>query len=106
MSPEYGISLTIVACQQCGPMAPATWATAEQDSFLRSQLPEFLDARKLKTFHRYWPKIYLSWFESWPERDTALPDIPVSVTTEDMDDDTKEKLAAAIDERKSVSPAL
>jgi hypothetical protein len=87
-------------------MAPSSWATAEQDAFLRSQLPEFLAARKNKTFHRYWPKLDQLWFERWPERDTALPDLPVSITTENMDDEAKKILADAITKRKNVSPAF
>jgi hypothetical protein len=100
MSLEHGIRLT---CRQCGPMAPGTWVTAEQDAFLRSQLPDFLDARRLKTFHRYWPKIFLAWFELWPERDVVFPG---GSTTEDMDDDAKGKLADAITKRQKVRPAL
>ncbi|KIL58239.1 hypothetical protein M378DRAFT_15676 [Amanita muscaria Koide BX008] len=48
-------------------MAPHSWATDDQQKFLRSQLDDFFVAQKAGKLSKFWPKIQKQWYEQWPE---------------------------------------
>lgn len=48
-------------------MAPRSWATNEQQTFLISHLDEFFDMQSSGKLASFWAQIQNSWFQWWPE---------------------------------------
>lgn len=48
-------------------MAPHSWATEDQQKFLRSQLDDFFAAQKTGKLIAFWPKVQYQWYQAWPE---------------------------------------
>ena len=52
------------------------WATSDQEQWLREQVPLYVAAQGVgvKGLAEFWPTIFESWFEKWPEpTPTMLP---------------------------------
>ncbi|KAG1876719.1 hypothetical protein DFJ58DRAFT_836002 [Suillus subalutaceus] len=49
----------------CG---PKSWATVEEDAFLKALLPEYIRARHWKMYDNFWTNTFQSFFHQWPER--------------------------------------
>ncbi|KAG9311843.1 hypothetical protein JVU11DRAFT_8094 [Chiua virens] len=56
-------------------MAPPGWTTLDQKKFLELELPEYIKLGT-KAYKKKWPTLYQNWSDRWPERATALPDMP------------------------------
>lgn len=76
----------------------AGWATPEQETWLREQVPEFLNAKAsgTKGLADFWPDTWQGWFEKWPE---PLP-VMLPVTDSESPQDTEKDRVLA---RKAVS---
>ncbi|KAG1817375.1 hypothetical protein EV424DRAFT_1540467 [Suillus variegatus] len=57
-------------------MPQKKWATAEQEEFLMSHLPEFRVLAATKNYKDFLKRIYIEWFQRWPERKAMFPDFP------------------------------
>ena len=79
-------------------MAPVSWTTQEQASFLLSHMSEYLTHTEGKTYHRFWANLNAAWFAAWPERAARLPSVEGPLTTEQ-----EVALGKAIETRKNVS---
>ncbi|KAF9456589.1 hypothetical protein BDZ94DRAFT_1315014 [Collybia nuda] len=75
-------------------MAPAQWATPEQNEFLVTNCNAFIEAQKTKTVYKFWVTVHRDWFERWPEPGTERLNVP-GITEEE-----KIELGKRIDERK------
>lgn len=79
-------------------MAPATWTTEEQASFLQNHMAEYLTHTEGKTYHWFWANLNAAWFVKWPERAARMPGIEGPLTPAQ-----EEFLGKAIETRKNVS---
>ena len=68
-------------------MAPPSWATSEQLTFLRSYMPIFVDYTAKETQSKFWPRLSEDWFSRWPELDVLVKDgkLPPQCSTADPD---------------------
>ena len=53
-------------------MAPPSWATSEQLTFLCSYMPIFVDYTAKETQSKFWPHLSEDWFSRWPELDVFV----------------------------------
>ena len=60
------------------------WTTAEQEAWLNSKLPCYLEASLTRRYDKFWPPIHQEWFEIFKEPD---PD-PNSPTDDESDNET------------------
>jgi hypothetical protein len=58
------------------------WTTPEQEAWLNSKLPSYLEASVNRRYDKFWPPIYQEWFEIFPE-----PDPDSDAPTDDESDD-------------------
>lgn len=79
-------------------MAPVSWTTQEQASFLQSHMSEYLTHTEGKAYHRFWANLNVAWFAAWPERAARLPSVEGPLTTEQ-----EAALGKAIETRKNAS---
>ncbi|KAF8123595.1 hypothetical protein EV363DRAFT_1070893, partial [Boletus edulis] len=56
-------------------MPPRGWTTKEQKDFLDVELLEYLKVGG-KGYKKRWTTLWQKWSQRWPERLTALPDVP------------------------------
>jgi hypothetical protein len=42
------------------------WASPEQNSFLLSYFPEYLEAQSKGRYDKFWPKLFQEWFAKFP----------------------------------------
>jgi hypothetical protein len=49
------------------------WASPEQNSFLLSYFPEYLEAQSKGRYDKFWPKLFQEWFAKFPAP-TPQPD--------------------------------
>ena len=68
-------------------MAPLSWATSEQLTFLRSYMPIFVDYTTKETQSKFWPCLSEDWFSRWPELDILVKDgkLPPQCSVADPD---------------------
>ena len=68
-------------------MAPPSWATSEQLTFLRSYMPIFVDYTTKETQSKFWPCLSEDWFSHWPELDVLIKDgkLPPQCSVADPD---------------------
>jgi hypothetical protein len=61
------------------------WATADQDAFLKEQIPSYLTARAdgQRGLNPFWNKLYESWFTRWPDPST-LQSEPADASSRDL----------------------
>ncbi|KAN0088021.1 hypothetical protein V8E55_006642 [Tylopilus felleus] len=77
-------------------MAPATWTTDEQCTFLKEWLVLYLTYTENKDYYHFWPSFFSAWFMRWPERSAAFPDIQDPLTAEQ-----EAELGKSIESRKT-----
>jgi hypothetical protein len=53
-----------------GKVGRQSWATAEQEKWLKERLPKYIEAQSAK-LSEFWPEIWEGWFELWPEPTTS-----------------------------------
>lgn len=105
-------------------MAPPSWATAEQLTFLCGYMPIFADYTEKEKQAKFWPQLNENWFKRWPELDALIKDGQLPPEADPSDPDTpgdhngespryqmtneeRELYGAAIQTRKQVSvPSL
>ena len=104
-------------------MAPPSWATSEQLTFLRSYIPIFVDSTAKETQSKFWPRLSEDWFSHWPELDVLVKDgkLPPQCSAADSDasddpdasnakyrltNEERELYGAAIKTHKQVSDQL
>jgi hypothetical protein len=49
-----------------GKVGRQSWATAEQETWLKERLPKYIEAQSAK-LSEFWPEIWEGWFGLWPE---------------------------------------
>ena len=79
-------------------MAPATWTTDEQSTFLKEWLVVYLNHTEDKDYYRFWPAFFSTWFMQWPEKSEAFLDIQDPLTAEQ-----ESELGKLIELQKNVS---
>lgn len=81
-------------------MPQKKWATAEQEEFLMSHLPEFRVLAATKNYKDFLKRIYIEWFQRWPERKAMFPYFPAEhiYTAEE-----ERAIASGLDTRRVVS---
>lgn len=83
-------------------MPPHGWTTKEQKEFLNEELKEYIKIGSRK-YRKNWTTLFQKWAQHWPERQTALPNIPADhALTVDQD----ALLAKAWEKRQEVSILL
>jgi hypothetical protein len=55
------------------------WTTAEQEAWLNSQLPRYLEAAAIQRYNKFWPGLFQEWFEQFKEPD---PDSDMATDSE------------------------
>ncbi|KAG1784899.1 uncharacterized protein HD556DRAFT_1314698 [Suillus plorans] len=70
------------------------WVTAEQKEYLQGLYNDFLKAQAQGTVSAFWPGVYLTWFEKWPEINSMLPDMSMHA------EEQKKLLGEAVDKRR------
>ncbi|KAN0078440.1 hypothetical protein V8E55_010497 [Tylopilus felleus] len=79
-------------------MAPATWTTNEQSTFLKEWLVVYINHTEDKDYYCFWPAFFSAWFTRWPEKLEAFPDIQDPLTAKQ-----ESELGKLIELRKNVS---
>ncbi|KIJ04500.1 hypothetical protein PAXINDRAFT_22208 [Paxillus involutus ATCC 200175] len=77
-------------------MSRKTWTSEAQKDFLMEELSQYLEIGG-KDYGKHWPKLFQRWAEQWPERATALPNIPAE---QPLTDEQANLLAAAVEKRQ------
>lgn len=73
--------------------------TPEQNTYLESIYPTFLDAQAQKRFDPFYSTLYEGWFSRWPEQANLFPDWKEGDT---LDDSQIVQLGSALVKRKQV----
>jgi hypothetical protein len=66
-------------------MAPSGWSTNDQSEWLTHKLTEYSMHSSPRDYNaRFWPGLFETWFQRWPERAVKFPEIDLgtSLTTE------------------------
>lgn len=79
-------------------MAPPSWATATQLTWLNTQYSRFLDHQKRQKLPRFWPTLEHEWFTEFPERAMLFGEV-----TGELTPDEEKALGEAVKARKNVS---
>lgn len=58
-------------------MAPRTWLTADQQSFILTYRDEYLECQKKGNYSNFWPPFFEKWEEQWPPKASLNPAVPM-----------------------------
>jgi len=58
-------------------MAPRTWLTADQQTFLLTYCDEYLECQKKGNYSNFWPPFFEKWEDQWPPRASLNPAVPM-----------------------------
>ncbi|KIM38353.1 hypothetical protein M413DRAFT_30193 [Hebeloma cylindrosporum] len=84
-------------------MAPPSWATEEQLTFLHGYISIFADHTAKETQSKFWPRLNEDWFSRWPELDVLIKDGRLPPQARGVDPDGPED-ADAINPRYQLTP--
>jgi len=73
-------------------MTGRRWTTDDQLAFLESHFPKYQQAQADKTLSSFWPFIYRTWFERYPERESMFPGSTTLTTVQE--EELKSRLTA------------
>lgn len=81
-------------------MGNKKWTTKDQASFLETFLPAYRECIPAKNYSPVLKKVWLEFFQRWPERNVVFPDIPADQT---LSVQQNKILADAVSARQLVS---
>jgi hypothetical protein len=83
---------------------PKSWATVEEEAFLKALLPEYRKCRHKKAYADFWIDTLRAFFLQWPERTRLHHDPNSGIPAEgDLTPHQREIVGQAIIKRKQVS---
>jgi hypothetical protein len=83
---------------------PKSWATVEEEVFLKALLPEYRKCRHQKAYANFWIDTLRAFFNKWPERMRLHCDPNSGIPAEgDLTPHQREIVGQAIIKRKQVS---
>jgi hypothetical protein len=100
----HHLSLLLLAFLQT--MAPRTWASAQQQTWLLARLAEFIKRQAEGKLHLFWAPMHEAWFKVFPEHTHLNLPLPNTKDARQLTPDELTVLGAAILARKGVSTML
>lgn len=80
-------------------MAPQSWATPEEQVFLKARLPEYEACQVKRKYKNFWQQLYGAYFEKFPVSERLFPGLEVSQLSQEQ----KDSVASVITRQKKVS---
>ncbi|KAJ6464565.1 hypothetical protein C8R45DRAFT_940051 [Mycena sanguinolenta] len=82
-------------------MAPKSWATEEQQTFLHKWIPDFVRRQAEKKLHLFWPLVFAAWRQEFPEETALGLPLPSDQNARELTEDESKRLGEAVKGRKS-----
>ena len=83
-------------------MAPVSWATVEQTTYLEARIPAYEAVRPTKIFGGFWASLFEDWFKTYPEHSVLFP----TKAESDLTEEDKSEIGKAIEVQRQVSMSL
>ncbi|KAG2338700.1 hypothetical protein BDR05DRAFT_951759 [Suillus weaverae] len=74
---DRALRLSIYLAITSSKMAPRTWLTADQQTFLLTYRDEYLECQKKGNYSNFWPPFFEKWEDQWPPRASLNPAVPM-----------------------------
>lgn len=72
------------------------WATKAEIGWLMASIPDYSEAQKAHRYHKYWPKLFESYFEAFPPPEPTADD--ATDTASENESDSEPPLDSAEEE--------
>ena len=85
-------------------MAPPSWTTAEEVTWLQAKIGNYLTHKAEKTLWKFWPQMQEGWFRAFPEESRLnLPGLTPEGDAPHLTPEQSSELTSALTIRKEVS---